>query len=192
MITIIIIIIIIIIVISIIIIIVGSVLQARHCHHFANPDLEERGRGNWGSFTPFKVYWGGAILGSWKVGDTCPHASKSAKLIINLYPSLLNHEWMAGLTDWVFIGQYQDALLAEHQCLNNRTGGPCIKICRFTVLTYPMKYWCILQKCISRPLLLSQSGPCRHIGSEMYLQPSRPRMHANSASRENSRFLPQV
>ena len=45
MITIIIIIIIIIIVISIIIIIVGSVLQARHSHHFANPDLEERGRG---------------------------------------------------------------------------------------------------------------------------------------------------
>ena len=61
-----------------------------------------------------------------------------------------------------------------------------------TMLTYPMKYLCILRKYISRPLLLSQSGPCRHIGSEMYLQPSRPRMHANSASRENSRFLPQV
>ena len=38
------IIIIIIIVISIIIIIVGSVLQPRNSHHFANPDLEERGR----------------------------------------------------------------------------------------------------------------------------------------------------
>lgn len=37
---------IIIIIISIIIIIVGSVLQARNPHHFANPDLEERGRGN--------------------------------------------------------------------------------------------------------------------------------------------------
>ena len=62
----------------------------------------------------------------------------------------------------------------------------------FTMLPYPMKYLCILRKYISRPLLLSQSGPCCHIGSEMYLQPSRPRMHANSASRENSRFLPQV
>ena len=42
--------------------------------------------------------------------------------------------------------------------------------------------WCIHQKYISPPLLLSQSGPCRHIGSEMYLHPSRPQMHANSAS----------
>ena len=39
------IIIIIIIIISIIIIIVRSVLQARNSHHFADPDLEERGRG---------------------------------------------------------------------------------------------------------------------------------------------------
>ena len=38
-------IIIIIIIISIIIIIVRSVLQARNSHHFANPDLEERGWG---------------------------------------------------------------------------------------------------------------------------------------------------
>ena len=61
-----------------------------------------------------------------------------------------------------------------------------------TMFTYPMKHSCILRKYISRPLLMSRSGPCCHIGSEMYLQPSRPRMHANSASRENSRFLPQV
>ena len=39
------IIIIIIIIISIIIIIVRSVLQARNSHHFADPDLEERGLG---------------------------------------------------------------------------------------------------------------------------------------------------
>ena len=38
-------IIIIIIIISIIIIIVRSVLQARNSHHFADPDLEERGLG---------------------------------------------------------------------------------------------------------------------------------------------------
>ena len=37
--------IIIIIIISIIIIIVRSVLQARNSHHFADPDLEERGLG---------------------------------------------------------------------------------------------------------------------------------------------------
>ena len=61
----------------------------------------------------------------------------------------------------------------------------------FTMLPYPMKYLCILRKYISRPLLLSQSGPCCHIGSEMYLQPSRPRMHANSASRQISRFVLQ-
>ena len=61
-----------------------------------------------------------------------------------------------------------------------------------TMFTYPMKYLCILGKYISRPLLLSQSGPCSHIVSEMYLQPSRPRMHANSVSRENWRFLWQV
>ena len=36
---------IIIIIISIIIIIVRSVLQARNSHHFADPDLEERGLG---------------------------------------------------------------------------------------------------------------------------------------------------
>ena len=38
-----------------------------------------------------------------------------------------------------------------------------------------MVKWCILQKYISRPLLLSHSVPRRHIGSEMYLKPSRPR-----------------
>ena len=57
-------------------------------------------------------------------------------------------------------------------------------------ITYPMKYWCILQKYIFQPLLLLQSVPCHHIVSEMYLQPSRPQMHANSASRQNSRFVP--
>ena len=57
--------------------------------------------------------------------------------------------------------------------------------------TYPMKHWCILQKCTFRPLLLLQLVPCHHIASEMYLQPSRPRLHANSASRRNSRFVPQ-
>ena len=61
-----------------------------------------------------------------------------------------------------------------------------------TTITYPMKYWCILQKYIFRPLLLLQSVPCHHIVSEMYLKPSRPRMHANSASRENKRLQPQV
>ena len=75
-------------------------------------------------------------------------------------------------------------------CAGN--GKSVIVISLFTMLTYPMIDWCILQKYISRPLLLSQSDPCRHIGSEMYFQPSRPRMHANSASRENSRFLSQV
>ena len=54
--------------------------------------------------------------------------------------------------------------------------------------TYPMKYWCILQKYIFQPLLLLQSVPCHHIVSEMYLQPNRPQMHANSASRENKRL----
>ena len=61
-----------------------------------------------------------------------------------------------------------------------------------TTITYPMKYWCILQKYIFQPLLLLQSVPCHHIVSEMYLQPSRPQMHANSASRQNSRFVPQA
>ena len=75
-------------------------------------------------------------------------------------------------------------------CAGN--GKSVIVISLITMLTYPMIDWCILQKYISRPLLLSQSDPCRHIGSEMYLQPSRPRMHANSASREDLRFLPQV
>ena len=60
-----------------------------------------------------------------------------------------------------------------------------------TISTYPMKYWCILQKYIFQPLLLLQSVPCHHIVSEMFLQPSRPQMHANSASRQNSRFVPQ-
>ena len=52
-----------------------------------------------------------------------------------------------------------------------------------TKITYPMKYWCILQKYIFQPLLLLQSVPCHHIVSEMYSQPNRPQMHANSASR---------
>ena len=51
-----------------------------------------------------------------------------------------------------------------------------------------MKYWCILQKYIFQPLLLLQSVPCDHIVSEMYLQPNRLQMHANSASRENKRL----
>ena len=63
-----------------------------------------------------------------------------------------------------------------------------IPIC--IILTYPMKYWCILRKYISQPLLSLQLVPCHHIVSEMYLQPSRPQMHANSASRQNSRFVP--
>ena len=67
-------------------------------------------------------------------------------------------------------------------------GKSVIVISLFTMLTYPMIDWCILQKYISQPLLLSQSDPCRHIGSEMYLHSSRPRMHANSASREIWRF----
>ena len=65
-----------------------------------------------------------------------------------------------------------------------------IPIC--IILTYPMKYWCILRKYISQPLLSLQLVPCHHIVSEMYLQPSRPQMHANSASRQNSRFVPQA
>ena len=71
-------------------------------------------------------------------------------------------------------------------------GKSVIVISLFIMLTYPMIDWCILQKYISQPLLLSLSGPCRHIGSEMYLHSSRPRMHANSASREIWRFLWQV
>ena len=59
-----------------------------------------------------------------------------------------------------------------------------------TISTYPMKYWCILRKYIFQLLLLLQSVPCHHIVSEMYLQPSRPQMHANSASRQNLRFGP--
>ena len=66
-----------------------------------------------------------------------------------------------------------------------------VKLSLFIMSTYPMKHWCILQKCTFRLLLLLQSGPCHHIASEMYLQPSRPRLHANSASRRNSRFVPQ-
>ena len=57
-----------------------------------------------------------------------------------------------------------------------------------TTITYPMKYWCILQKYIFQPLLLLQSVPCHHIVSEIYLQPNRPQMHANSASRKNKRL----
>ena len=66
-----------------------------------------------------------------------------------------------------------------------------VRLSLFIMSTYPMKHWCILQKCTFRLLLLLQSGPCHHIASEMYLQPSRPRLHANSASRRNSRFVPQ-
>ena len=72
------------------------------------------------------------------------------------------------------------------------SGKSVIVISLFTMLTYPMIDWCILQKYISRPLLLSQSDPCRYIGSEMYMETSRSRMHANSASREIWRFLWQV
>ena len=61
-----------------------------------------------------------------------------------------------------------------------------------TISTYPMKYWCILQKYIFQPLLLLQSVPCHHIVSEMYLKPNRSQMHANSASRTNKRLQPQV
>ena len=60
-----------------------------------------------------------------------------------------------------------------------------------TISTYPMKHWCILRKYIFQLLLLLQSVPCHHIVNEMYLQPSRPQMHANSASKQNSRFVPQ-
>ena len=52
-----------------------------------------------------------------------------------------------------------------------------------TTITYPIKYWCILQKYIFQPLLLLQSIPYHHIVSAMFLQPNRPQMHANSASR---------
>ena len=72
------------------------------------------------------------------------------------------------------------------------SGKSVIVISLFTMLTYPMIDWCILQKYISRPLLLWQSDPCRYIGSEMYMETSRSRMHANSASREIWRFLWQV
>ena len=69
---------IIIIIISIIFIIVGSVLQARNSHHFANPDLEERGRGIGAHSHLFKSTEVGrsSVLEGW--GDACPHASKSA------------------------------------------------------------------------------------------------------------------
>ena len=59
------------------------------------------------------------------------------------------------------------------------------------MFTYPMTYWYIPPKYIFQPLLLLQSIPCHHIVSEMFLQPRRQQMHANSASRQNSRFLPQ-
>ena len=57
-----------------------------------------------------------------------------------------------------------------------------------TTITYPMKHWCILQKYIFQPLLLLESVPCHYIVSEMYFQPNRPQMHANSASTENKRL----
>ena len=66
-----------------------------------------------------------------------------------------------------------------------------VKLSLFIMSTYPMKHWCIPQKYTFRPLLLLQLVPCHHIASEMYLQPSRPQMHANSFSRRNSRFVPQ-
>ena len=28
---------------------------------------------SWGSFSPFEVYWGGAILGPWRARDEEPH-----------------------------------------------------------------------------------------------------------------------
>ena len=66
-----------------------------------------------------------------------------------------------------------------------------VKLSLFIMSTYPMKHWCILQKYTFRPLLLLQLVPCHHIASEMYFQPNRPQMHANSASMQNSRFVPQ-
>ena len=66
-----------------------------------------------------------------------------------------------------------------------------VKLSLFIMSTYPMKHCCILRKYTFRPLSLLQSGPCHHIAREMYLQPSHPRMHANNASRRNSRFVPQ-
>ena len=66
-----------------------------------------------------------------------------------------------------------------------------VKLSLFIMSTYPMKHWCILQKYTFRPLLLLQLVPCHHIASEMYLHPSRPGMHANNASRQNSRSVPQ-
>ena len=57
------------------------------------------------------------------------------------------------------------------------------------MFTYPMINSRILQKYISQPLLLLQSGPCHYIVNEMlFLFPSRPQMHANSASSENKRL----
>ena len=66
-----------------------------------------------------------------------------------------------------------------------------VKLSLFIISTYPMRHWCIPQKYTFRPLLLLQLVPCHHISREMYLQPSRLQMHANSASRRNSRFVPQ-
>ena len=66
-----------------------------------------------------------------------------------------------------------------------------VKLSLFIMSTYPKKHWCIPQKYTFRPLLLLQSGPWHHIASEMYLQPSHPQMHANNASRQNLRFVPQ-
>ena len=66
-----------------------------------------------------------------------------------------------------------------------------VKLFQFIMSTYPMKYQCILQKYTFRPLLLLQLVPCHYIVSEMYVKPSHPRMHANNASRQNSRFVPQ-
>ena len=84
------IIIIIIIIISIIIIIVRSVLQARNSHHFADPDIEERGLGIGAHSHLFKSTEVGrsSVLEGWGM-----HARMHLNPpTINLYPSLLNHE----------------------------------------------------------------------------------------------------
>ena len=65
-------------------------------------------------------------------------------------------------------------------------------LCLISLLTYPLVNWCILRKYISRPLLLLQSLPFRHTGSEMFLKPSRPPMHASSASRRKYFSVLQV
>ena len=81
---------IIIIIISIIIIIVGSVLQARNSHHFADPDLEERGLGIGAHSHFFKSteVERSSVLKGWGMHDRM-HLNPPS---INLYPSLLNRE----------------------------------------------------------------------------------------------------